>query len=152
MEETRNLSERIGGYAALPLRIAVAAVFIYTGYKKLIDINTAINSFQHLGIWWPSLTAPLVAVAEFFGGLGILVGVLPRFSAIVLSVVMLQAWYEVYNLGRPFTPNIALNIALLGGTLSIALGGVGRLSLGDLFHKPSLDVESFLVRRLRPHH
>ena len=73
----------------------------------------------------------LVAVGQFFGGLGIVVGVLPRFSAAALIVIMLGAIFMVH-LKNGFSAQkqgFEFNFALIGLLLPILIAGPGRFTL-----------------------
>lgn len=66
-------------------------MFLVYGWNKWTDLAGVEAMFDGWGIPAPGISAVLVATAELFGGIGILLGVLSRFSAGVLSVVMVTA-------------------------------------------------------------
>lgn len=74
----------------------------------------------------------LVAIGEFFGGLGLVVGFLTRFSAASLIVIMLGAIGMVHGQNGFFQSNngFEYNLALIGLLVPITLLGSGRYSLG----------------------
>jgi putative oxidoreductase len=79
-----------------------------------------------------------VSVGEFFGGLGLIVGFLCRFSAASLIVIMIGAIVTVHGRNgfflsdQGFEYNVAL-IALLAPTL---IAGPGRFSIGRFLPLP----------------
>jgi putative oxidoreductase len=76
----------------------------------------------------------LVTIGEFFGGLGLIVGILTRFSAASLIVIMIGAIVQVHWAGGFFAPKgFEYNLALIGLLLPILLCGPGRFSVGHLF-------------------
>jgi putative oxidoreductase len=76
----------------------------------------------------------LVAVGEFFGGIGIVFGFLSRFSAAAITVIMIGAIAKVHWAGGFFAPKgFEYNIALIGLLLPILVCGPGRFSIGQLF-------------------
>jgi len=137
------LAEWVKGYedwALIPLRLALAAVFMAHGGQKLFVwglAGTAAGFDQmgfHPGIFWGTL----VALTEFLGGISVLLGFATRWAGSALTVNMLVAtlkvhlhngffinWMNVPNVGH----GVEFNITLLAGTLALILFGAGRLSI-----------------------
>jgi len=118
-------------YALWPLRLGLALVFIVEGWGKLADLGATRELMVYFGIPLPAVAGFLVAVAEAFGGLGILLGVLPRFSAAVLAVVMAVA-ILVARIPGPFFDGWAFDAVLLAGCLTVVLNGAGRPTLASV--------------------
>ena len=89
----------------------------------------------------------LVTVGEFFGGLGLIVGFLTRFSAASLIVIMLGAIGLVHGtarlLPRPRSPTDTLatagfeyNLALIGLRAPTLIAGPGRFAVGRFLPLP----------------
>ena len=77
--------------APLAVRLAAGAVFVDTGWKKLHNLPQIIQNFTALGIPAPQILTPFVSGVEFFGGLLLFVGLLTRFAAVPLMIVMVVA-------------------------------------------------------------
>jgi putative oxidoreductase len=119
----------------LLLRVIVGVIFIAHGAQKMF------------GVWdGPGLTAfvekmgggpipYLVAIGEFFGGVGLVFGFLTRFSAASLIVIMIGAIVHVHGKNGFFSSDggFEYNIALIGLLLPIFICGPGRISIGRLF-------------------
>lgn len=79
--------------ALILLQFMTGVFFAVTGYRKLfhIEVATQIQKvFDSHGVpYWLGL---LVVSGEFAGGLGLLLGVLPRFAALGLIPIMLGAY------------------------------------------------------------
>lgn len=77
----------------------------------------------------------LVAVGEFFGGLGLIVGFLTRFSAAANILIMIGAIYMVHGKKGFFSSagGYEYNLALIGLFLPVVLCGPGRFAIGQLF-------------------
>jgi putative oxidoreductase len=77
----------------------------------------------------------LVAVGEFFGGIGLVFGFLSRFSAAALIVIMLGAIATVHGKHGFFLSDegFEYNLALIGLLLPTLLAGPGALAVGKLF-------------------
>src|SRR5215831_3692019 len=95
-------SRIIAGYftwlAPLAVRIVVGWVFLWSGWGKLQILPRMIANFRDWGI-----PAPDVSGMEFVGGLLLLVGLLTRFVAVPMMVIMVVAivsakWADVDSL------------------------------------------------------
>ena len=77
--------------APLAVRIVVGWVFLWSGWEKLHALPRMIQNFRDWGIPAPEILTPLASGIEFVGGLMLLVGLLTRFAAVPLRVVMVVA-------------------------------------------------------------
>ncbi len=121
----------------LLVRVIVGIIFAAHGAQKMfgafggIGLNAFVEMMGPIGY--------LVAIGEFFGGLGLVVGFLTRFSAASLIVIMLGAIFMVHGqhgffLGQdPQAAGFEYNLALIGLLLPILIIGPGRYSIGRLF-------------------
>ena len=100
-------SRIIAGYftwlAPLAVRIVVGWVFLWSGWGKLQILPRMIANFREWGIPAPEVLAPFVSGMEFVGGLLLLVGLLTRFVAVPMMVIMVVAivsakWADVDSL------------------------------------------------------
>jgi len=100
-------SRLIAGYftwaAPLAVRITVGVVFMGTGWTKLNHLPQITENFRGLGIPAPEILTPFVSGVEFVGGILLLLGLLTRFAAVPLMVVMIVAiasakWSDVDSL------------------------------------------------------
>lgn len=79
----------------------------------------------------------LVAIGEFFGGLGLVVGFLTRFSSAALVVIMLGAIGMVHGKGGFFAPaGFEYPLALIGLVAPILIAGPGRFAIGHFLPLP----------------
>ncbi|MDX1611955.1 MAG: DoxX family protein [Candidatus Thermoplasmatota archaeon] len=135
-------------FALLPLRLGLASVFIVYGWSKLTGMSGWEAMLDGWGIPAAAFFAPLVAIAEFFGGIGLLLGVLTRFSSAVLSVVIATAIVTV-KFGSGFQGGWAFDLALLAGLVTLVVNGPGRPTIFSAIDRPDLDPEARLTGRLR---
>jgi|SRR3954470_10629826 putative oxidoreductase len=77
--------------APLVVRIVVGLVFADTGWGKLHALPRMIENFRGWGIPAPEILTPLASGIEFVGGLMLLVGLLTRFAAVPMMIVMVVA-------------------------------------------------------------
>ena len=116
------------------LRIGVGCIFAAHGYMKLFvwGIAGTTNAFAGMGVPVPTLTAPLVGVLEFFGGIALILGVLTRLIALGMAINMLVAILLVRIKGGFFAPNGAeFEILLLFASLALVFTGAGALSIDE---------------------
>jgi putative oxidoreductase len=126
--------------APLVLRVPLGLIFMAHGSQKLFGlfggqgVSGTLKTFEEkLGI--PPILTILAMIAEFGGGLGVLIGCLTRLSAFGIACVMGMAIYKVH-LANGFFLNLACQpgrgqgieyaIALLGMALSLVFSGSGR--------------------------
>lgn len=117
----------------LLVRMIVGVIFAMHGAQKLFGVWGG-PGIQALVQPPPDGMGPigyLVSIGEFFGGLGLIVGFLSRFSAAANIVIMIGAIAMVH--GHSFflkAGGFEYNLALIGLLLPILLCGPGRISIG----------------------
>lgn len=83
--------------ALLILRVASAMVFLYHGSAILFGAFSGPGPAGFVASHhWPIIIGYLVGLAQFGGGLAVLTGVLFRFGAACIAIVMLGAIYVVH--------------------------------------------------------
>ena len=127
--------------ALLVLRLMIGAIFIGHGAQKLFGIwgGPGIEGFAkmlgaHIGFPAPTFFAYLAAVAEFGGGLALVLGLLARLGAAGIAVTMLVAILHVHLAngllgGGPGKPGFDFPLACLAGVIPVLLLGAGCYSL-----------------------
>lgn len=121
----------------LILRLALGAVFIAHGGQKVFGLfgghglqGTA-QFMSKLGI--PPFLAYAASFAEFFGGVGVLLGLITPLAALGLAVTMAVAIFKAHLADGFFMPKgFEYPLSLLGMSLCLAVGGPGRLSVDYL--------------------
>ena len=121
------------GFALLVLRLTMGILIIPFGYQKLMHFagmsSKFVNPF-HLG---PSISMALVIFAELFCGALIVMGLLTRFAAFVLTISMSVALI-VGHKGDVFGDGGHAAL-FLGGFITILFAGPGKISLDKLISK-----------------
>lgn len=129
-------------WALLIARVAVGAIFAVHGAQKLFGafggpgLAAVVQGMGPLGY--------LVTIGEFFGGLGILLGFLSRFSAASLIVVMLGAIAQVHAQfgffmnwsGKQPGEGFEYHLLAIGLLAVVLLAGPGRLAIGRFLPLP----------------
>lgn len=83
------MSSSVRNIIAWILQALLAAMFIYSGAHKLMDLAGTTKMFEGLGL--PSWFAALIGGAEVLGGIGLLVPRTVRPAALGLIIIMIGA-------------------------------------------------------------
>ena len=76
-------------WTAFVLRIVIGILFLAHGFPKLRSPERAATHLLKLGIPWPKLSAVIIGIIEFFGGLALIAGFETRIVSTLLAVIML---------------------------------------------------------------
>jgi putative oxidoreductase len=119
-------------------RVAIAALYLPSGWGKLINIAGFAGVLASKGLPGPAMAWAVVgAVVEFFGGLAILLGVKTRHAALLMIIFTLFAAFLSHDYWTIADPAAARNqfihfwkdIAISGGLLFLFVRGAGPFSL-----------------------
>lgn len=112
--------------ALLVLRIILGIIMIAHGAQKLFvfGIGGVTQSFTQMGVPMAAITAPLIAIIEFFGGIAIIIGLLTRLAGLAFALDMLGAIATVHMKNGFFAPN-GIEFVLAIGTMALALAIAG---------------------------
>lgn len=118
-------------------RVIVGVVFAAHGAQKVFGAFGGIGLAEMMNKMGAVLGF-LVSIGEFFGGLGIAVGFLARFSAASNIVIMLGAIAMVHGKNGFFLSDSGFeyNLALIGLLTPIMITGPGRYSIGRFLPLP----------------
>lgn len=132
----QSVNPRSVDWALLAVRVVVGGIFVIHGAQKMFGSFGGPGLAGVLENMGP--VGYLVAVAEFFGGLGLMVGFLARFSALALIGVMIGAIVQVHWQNGFFATDggVEFPLAMIGNLLAILLGGTGAFALGRALHLP----------------
>ena len=126
----------IASYGPTVLRIVVALVFIAHGGQKLFGIwgggglSGTASGFSQMGIEPAYWLAVLAGIAEFGGGLLLLLGAYTLAAASVLGIHMVAAIWLVHLPNGFFLPGgYEFNLTLIGALVCLMLTGAGALSV-----------------------
>jgi putative oxidoreductase len=130
-----SCQDRAFNIAFLVLRIAIGVIMVAHGGQKLFSLfggHGLAATIQYMGP-----IGILVGIGEFFGGLGIALGFLTRFSALALIVTQVGAiakvhWANGFFLGGP-KPGFEYNLSLIAILIALLIAGPGKYALIRLF-------------------
>ena len=114
------------------VRLVVGVIFIVAGYLKFDPQVTVF--FVQGGI--PAELQIPIALGETISGVLIIIGVLSRISASLLSIIMLGAIFYVKK-AASFTGEMGVeyDLLLLAASLTVIAMGPGRISLSHIAKK-----------------
>ena len=120
-------------------RLFVAALFLPTGFGKLVTFSGFAASLLAKGVPYPALVAAVIVAAEVLGPLALIIGLWPRWTALVLiGFTAVTAWltHRHAGVGVVFRPRksgeILESLAIIGGLLFYFAGGPGSWSRASL--------------------
>jgi putative oxidoreductase len=113
----------------LVARLLLAAIFIWSGYSKLVHYDYMQGFMVSLGL--PGWSMPILILWELGGGLLLLLGAFTRPVALALTVFSVVSALIAH---RNFADveqfiNFMKNLSMAGGFLYAAMTGAGALSL-----------------------
>ena len=112
-------------------RVFLAILFILAGWGKLNGLEGTAQYFGAIGLPMPSVTAVLVGLVEFVGGLAILIGFQTRIAAVVVALFTIGATLVAHmDFAEGMNALMAQkNLAIAGGLLLLAVTGAGAYSV-----------------------
>jgi putative oxidoreductase len=133
-----SLPAQLTDAALLLVRLIVGIIMAAHGWQKLTVFGPA-NFGQGLaqsGVPLPIFMGYVVTFTEFIGGILLIVGLLSRLAALLLTinltVAILLVNVHVGFFSSTSGTGVELPLALIAGFLAILLAGPGRLSLDYL--------------------
>ncbi|MFD1199837.1 DoxX family protein [Brucella gallinifaecis] len=126
-----SITPQSNGIATLIARVFLSILFILAGFSKLTAISGTAGYFAGLGLPVPTVTAVLVGLIEFIGGLAILVGFQTRIAAAIVALFTIGAILVAHmNFAEGLNALMAQkNLAIAGGLILLALQGAGSISI-----------------------
>ncbi len=129
------------------VRLAVGLIFLTQGILKYTDPNMGVNRFTKIGLPHPYFTAHFVGTFEIICGFLVLIGMVTRFAAIPLLIVICAAIVttKIPELGRPnqgfwfMVSDARADFAMLMSLLFLLYAGAGSWSLDARFNRSSSD-------------
>ena len=131
-------------WALFVARVVVGVIFMVHGAQKLFGafggpgLSAVVQMMGPLGY--------LVTIGEFFGGLGLVLGVLSRFSAASIILIMLGAIAMVHAkfgffmnwAGNQAGEGFEYHLLAIAALLPIVIAGPGRFAVGRFLPLPKI--------------
>jgi len=118
--------------ASLLLRIAAGIIFLAHGYPKLGSQRKMGTDFMK-STGMPTWMAAFAGVAEFFGGLGLILGIFTPIIALLFVLWMISTtWFAKTKLHKKLVGGYEFDLILLAASLAIVILGSGIYSIDHL--------------------
>jgi putative oxidoreductase len=116
----------------LIVRVVLGIIMIYHGWPKLTDIGGTIQGMAGMGVPVPAVAAIFATLAEFVGGLLMLVGAFTDIAGLMFALDMLGAITFVHakNGFSVAEGGMEWPLLLAAAALGIAFAGPGRFAVG----------------------
>jgi putative oxidoreductase len=145
MESETTIRDRSAvDWALLVARVVVGVIFMIHGAQKLFGAfgGTGLSAFVQI----VGPLGYLVTIGEFFGGLGLILGLLSRFSAASIILIMLGAIGMVHGqfgffmnwTGKQAGEGFEYHLLVIGILLPILIAGPGRFAIGRYLPLPKV--------------
>ncbi len=136
-------------WSTLVVRVVLGVIFFAHGAQKVLGwfggygLKGTVGYFTSLGLALP--IAYLVCFFEFFGGIGLILGLFTRLAALAIIIVMVGAiakehWQHGFFLNWSLTAGkghgYEANLAFIAMALACLIAGAGALSLDRLILGP----------------
>lgn len=137
-------------WSTLVVRVVLGVIFFAHGAQKVLGwfggygLKGTVGYLTSIGLALP--VAYLVCFFEFFGGIGLILGLFTRLAALAVVVVMIGTiakvhWQHGFFLNWSMTPEkghgIEANLAFLAMAVACLIAGGGALSLDRLLLGPA---------------
>ena len=121
----------------LAARILLMALFITSGWTKLIGFQGTVGYLDSLGTPMPTVATAIAVAMELFVGIALVLGLWVRPLALLMALFVLGTSF----IGHPFwtmegadramnMTSFYKNFAIIGGLLLLAVTGAGRFAFG----------------------
>jgi putative oxidoreductase len=117
-------------------RLAIGAIFLKSGFGKLMNLSGFATALAGRGVPMPSLAATVGAAVEFFAALAIILGLRVRYATVLMILFLVVAtlvshryWDFIDAARRMHEIQFFKNVAILGGLLFLFVTAAGRYSL-----------------------
>lgn len=122
--------------AALLGRVLIAALFVWSGFGKIMGFSGVVGAIAGKGLPMPEVLAVVTVLIEFGLGLALLVGLKARWAALGIGLFLIVItpmyhgfWAVPAEQVMMQKINFMKNVAILGGVLMVFAFGPGRYSI-----------------------
>jgi putative oxidoreductase len=121
-------------------RILMGAIFVMSGWEKLMDIPAFVTAAVNRGV--PEFLAYVAPFIEFGGGVLLIAGLATRYISLILMVFITIASFSSHRYWEAAPAQYAgqfnnfwKNVAMTGGMILLFVTGAGRFAVDVLFRR-----------------
>lgn len=136
MRSLDRLAAGAGSASMLLGRLALAAIFVPSGFGKLTHLDAFAHTLAGRGVPMPGLMAVIAACVEFFGALAVVLGLKTRYAALLMAVFTAVAALIAHRFWQLEGPardmqyiQFMKNVAIIGGFLCLFAAGPGAYAI-----------------------
>ena len=111
-------------------RLCLAAIFVYSGIHKFMDLSGTATTLAKVGFPIPLLFAVGAATFEVVGALSLATGLQTRIGACLLIIFLIPTTFIFHPPGSQLIQFLK-NLGILGGLLIIVASGEKKLGQGQ---------------------
>ena len=112
------------------LRVVLGIIMVAHGLPKIKDLKGTAKGFVDMGFKPGMFWGTIVAILEFVGGIGLIVGFLTQLIAFFIAIEFIVIILKLKR-SRKFTGGYDFDILIVAAALLIATIGSGALSLEE---------------------
>ena len=120
-------------WAILLLRLVLGLIFIAHGWPKIKNLKTTQANFDGMGFKPGKFWGSLVALAEFFGGILMILGLFTQVAAFILALEFIVIMIWKLKIKQKLVGGYELDLILLAALLALATAGSSLYSLDSYF-------------------
>lgn len=117
------------GLSLLSLRILVAAIFLYHGIPKLLNISGTMSFFSGIGL--PGFLAVIVGIVEVVAGILLLLGLWTKWSSYALAIIIAGAIIVVHTKAGGISAALERDVLIFVSLLVLAHSGAGSCAIDN---------------------
>ena len=130
---------RANDFVLLVARLAVAALFLPSGFSKLFGLSGFAASLAAKGVPFPEVLAFVGAATEVVGGAALVLGLAPRLTSVALvgftvvaTLISHRYWHFPEAARQAQQIQFFKNVAIFGGLLFYFVSGPGAFRMSAL--------------------
>ncbi len=116
-------------WPVLLLRLALGVILVVHGWPKLRNLGQNAKNFSGMGFRPGWLFGTIAAILEFFGGIGLALGLMTTLIALFVSLEFLVILFWRWVKRMPFVGGWEFDLLIFAAAISLFALGAGAYSL-----------------------
>ena len=124
-------------YLILLSRALVAAIFLFSGFGKIMGFQAMAGMAGSAGLPLPTVAIGIAIAIEIAGGLAILLGWQVRWASLALFLFLIPTTL-VFHAAKMQTVEVLKNLAIMGGLLQFYINASSEAARKDASSAPDI--------------